>query len=175
MPNGGVHKKYYDALIADNPGLKYDFEIFSKAIDMKRITSKMSAHRNFFKFKWTYYALEKTYGRFNTTTDESLRYLWVNHLVVDFVFNKNLGVFANDRSSQFSGWKVIARLGKRYLKYAAGLAKSLGMQDESLRILRSEMSQPPFLSTSGNIKRWRLNGPHYEHRLIGNPDARGDS
>jgi len=176
MPREEFHKKHYDELIREYPGFKYDFEIFSSAIDQrfphhkieKERVNKTMKHRNFRSFVDAYYKWQRAARKHNTTTIESLKYLWVNHLVVDFVYNKDHGVFADEKNKRYLGWKIIAKLGHKYVVYGLNLAKKLGLNSKNLKIIKSKIDVSKISWSSRVAERCFIrSGPHYDHRMIG--------
>lgn len=174
MPSGRFHKQYYDELAGIVPHFKYDWEILSMALDARIRNKKRDSHQSFTLFRQEYRRLELRFRRFRTSTLESLRYLWVNHLVVDFVYNRDLAVFGREHGVKFGAWKVIATMGPQYLRYGFGLARRLGVPAESLRILRRKLEKPGFFMSVGGARRWFDSRPHYEHRLVGDPGFRAE-
>jgi hypothetical protein len=172
MPGWKTHVKFYDELAKIVPNFKYDSRLVRIALDREFLYDKIPSHRNFWKFREAYKQLERSYKRFSSSNEESLRYIWVNHLVVDFVFNDDLGVFPYDKSKRFALWKVIAEIGLPYLRYGKKLLKRLGMSKKGVRLLRTKMEKPPGFFVAESLPCWRKKGPHYAYRLIADPEQR---
>ena len=113
---------------------KYDIQAIKKA-----------THRYFKYFLKRYYELAKIPLNERKKFERTLKYYWINHLIVDAVYNERKEVFQNLNDT----YKIITRLGNPYQKYGLRLLKYIGVNSNSIQTERTLKLIDMFSGSSG--------------------------
>ncbi len=162
MSSREIHFKFYKMLRQDVVNLESIDEIkVNDALDIKPQKYgqeinyikfkyglneiKKATHRHFDYFLKRYHELAKTPLNERKDIIRTLKYYWVNHLIIDAIYNETKKVFQSLNDT----YKIINRLSDPYQAYGLKLLKYIGVNSNSIQTERTLKFIDMFSGSSG--------------------------